>query len=227
MRTRTAAILEAAVREFIATGEPVSSAQLYDTYDFGIKPAMIRLELTELEDAGYLEQPHHSAGRVPGDRGYAFYADRVRHAVPPTTSPLPALAAFVADESWDALAAYVARQLGAFTVCGSPAAWHKEGLEQLVRHLDWGDDRTELVRVMRDVERIDDRLDTWQTDVSSDITVFVGRRSPLYSSHQLAALAARYGTRDRPITIVAIGPRRIDYEKSVALFRQLETLLSS
>ena len=67
MTDRTAQILEAAIQEFINTGEPVSSGLLYDRYDFGIKPAMIRLELDELEDGGYLEQPHHSAGRVPTD----------------------------------------------------------------------------------------------------------------------------------------------------------------
>ena len=49
MTDRTAQILEAAIQEYINTGDPVSSGLLYDRYDFGIKPAMIRLELDELE----------------------------------------------------------------------------------------------------------------------------------------------------------------------------------
>src|SRR5271154_4818296 len=76
MNDRTSQILEAAIQEFIHTGEPVSSGWLYKQYDFGIKPAMIRLELGSLEDGGYLEQPYHSAGRVPTDTGYEFYAAR-------------------------------------------------------------------------------------------------------------------------------------------------------
>ena len=55
MTQRSAQILEAAIQEFIMAGEPVSSGLLYDRYDFGIKPAMIRLELDDLEDAGYLD----------------------------------------------------------------------------------------------------------------------------------------------------------------------------
>src|SRR5271155_5233346 len=76
MNDRASQILEAAIQEFIDTGEPVSSGWLYNKYDFGIKPAMIRLELDALEDSGYLEQPYHSAGRVPTDEGYEFYVER-------------------------------------------------------------------------------------------------------------------------------------------------------
>ena len=69
-------ILQAVIQGFIDTKEPISSGWLYDQYDFGIKPAMIRLELDALENDGYLEQPHHSAGRVPTDEGYELF---VRH----------------------------------------------------------------------------------------------------------------------------------------------------
>ena len=82
MNERTAQILEAAIQGFINTGEPVSSGWLFDHYDFGIKPAMIRLELDKLEDDGYLEQPHHSAGRVPTDVGYEFFAKQLLSTVP-------------------------------------------------------------------------------------------------------------------------------------------------
>ena len=70
-------ILEAVIQGFIDTKEPVSSGWLYDQYDFGIKPAMIRLELDTLEDEGYLEQPYHSAGRIPTDAGYELFVSRL------------------------------------------------------------------------------------------------------------------------------------------------------
>src|SRR5690242_2022694 len=74
---RSFEILEAAIREFITTGDPVSSSLLYKRHNFGIRPAMIRAELSELAERGYLEQPYHSAGRVPSNRGYEFFAERV------------------------------------------------------------------------------------------------------------------------------------------------------
>ena len=66
-------ILQAVIQGFIDTKEPVSSGWLYNKYDFGIKPAMIRLELDALTQGGYLEQPYHSAGRVPSDAGYEAF----------------------------------------------------------------------------------------------------------------------------------------------------------
>src|SRR3989338_11101168 len=77
LEERSSDILAAAIKEFIETGEPVSSGWLFDRYDFGIKPAMIRWILKDLDDAGYLAQPNYSAGRIPSDRGYEFYASYV------------------------------------------------------------------------------------------------------------------------------------------------------
>lgn len=74
---RAERILESTIQGFIDTGEPISSGWLYHRYNFGIRPAMIRLELERLAEEGFLEQPYHSAGRVPSDRGYEFFAERV------------------------------------------------------------------------------------------------------------------------------------------------------
>ena len=77
MNERRAIILEAVLKEFIRSGRPVSSGQLFEEYDFDIKPAAIRLELSELADEGYLSKLYHSAGRVPTDRGYEFFVERI------------------------------------------------------------------------------------------------------------------------------------------------------
>src|SRR5271155_1446284 len=89
MNDRTSQILEAAIQEFIDTGEPVSSGWLYEKYDFGIKPAMIRLELDTLEENGYLEKPHHAAGRVPTNAGYEFFVKGMLEKSIPGTRQAP------------------------------------------------------------------------------------------------------------------------------------------
>ncbi|HEV2038054.1 MAG TPA: heat-inducible transcriptional repressor HrcA, partial [Candidatus Eremiobacteraceae bacterium] len=58
-------------------GEPVGSATLTQKYNLGISPATVRAELASLDDEGYLDQPHTSAGRIPSDRGYRYYVDRL------------------------------------------------------------------------------------------------------------------------------------------------------
>jgi heat-inducible transcriptional repressor len=74
---RKAFILATVVYEYIATAEPVGSNTLNQKYNLGVSSATIRNELAELEAAGYLIQPHTSAGRIPSDAGYRTYVDRL------------------------------------------------------------------------------------------------------------------------------------------------------
>lgn len=68
-------VLRVVVEEFISKGEPVGSSQLTRRGDFEVSPATMRNVLAELEELGYLEKPHTSAGRVPTDQGYRFFVD--------------------------------------------------------------------------------------------------------------------------------------------------------
>ncbi len=70
-------ILTTVVTQYIATGEPVGSRTVVVRGAFGLSSATIRNVLAELEDQGYVRQPHTSAGRVPTDRGYRSYVDRL------------------------------------------------------------------------------------------------------------------------------------------------------
>src|SRR5215510_7904645 len=68
-------ILRLIVRSYITTGEPVGSRTLSKVIDFRLSPATIRNVMSDLEEAGFLVQPHTSAGRVPTDKGYRYYVD--------------------------------------------------------------------------------------------------------------------------------------------------------
>jgi heat-inducible transcriptional repressor len=70
-------ILTAIVETFISTGEPVGSRTLARSNREGLSPASIRNVMAELSDAGYLEQPHTSAGRVPTTEGYRYYVEQI------------------------------------------------------------------------------------------------------------------------------------------------------
>jgi heat-inducible transcriptional repressor len=72
---RSRRVLAALVREYIASGEPVPSSILAGAAGVGVSSATVRNILARLEDEGYLQQPHTSAGRIPTDRGYRFYVD--------------------------------------------------------------------------------------------------------------------------------------------------------
>ncbi|MFZ5826630.1 MAG: heat-inducible transcriptional repressor HrcA [Bacillota bacterium] len=75
MDDRKSKVLQAIIEDYVATAEPVGSRTIARKYNLGVSPATIRNEMSDLEELGYLEQPHTSAGRVPSDRGYRYYVD--------------------------------------------------------------------------------------------------------------------------------------------------------
>ena len=72
---RSKRILATLVREYIASGEPVPSSLLVNAAGLGVSSATVRNIVARLEEEGYLQQPHTSAGRIPTDKGYRFYVD--------------------------------------------------------------------------------------------------------------------------------------------------------
>ena len=74
---RKQVILKAVVTDYVQTAEPVGSHTLVTRYQLGVKSATIRNEMAELSELGYLRQPHTSAGRIPSDRGYRLFVDKL------------------------------------------------------------------------------------------------------------------------------------------------------
>lgn len=68
-------ILRYIIQQFILTAAPVGSRNIAKRYELGISPATIRNIMADLEESGYIDHPHTSAGRVPTDKGYRFYVD--------------------------------------------------------------------------------------------------------------------------------------------------------
>src|SRR5919112_3998656 len=84
---RSRRLLATLVREYIETGEPVSSQVLARASGLGVSSATVRNVLAQLEDSGYVHQPHTSAGRVPTDRGYRVFVDLLLEGRRPTRPP--------------------------------------------------------------------------------------------------------------------------------------------
>ena len=74
---RKITILKAIIKTYLETGEPVGSRTISKFTDLKLSSATIRNEMSDLEDMGYIIQPHTSAGRIPSDKGYRFYVDQI------------------------------------------------------------------------------------------------------------------------------------------------------
>ena len=80
LNERKLKILEAIISNYLDTAEPVGSRTISKSYNLGVSPATIRNEMSDLEDLGFIMQPHTSAGRIPSDKGYRLYVDMLMNA---------------------------------------------------------------------------------------------------------------------------------------------------
>ncbi|HQY33344.1 heat-inducible transcriptional repressor HrcA [Actinotalea sp.] len=93
-------VLRAIVQDYVLTHEPVGSRVLVERHALGVSPATIRNDMAALEDAGYIAQPHTSAGRVPTDKGYRLFVDRLAEVKPLSAPERRAIGTFL-DEAVD------------------------------------------------------------------------------------------------------------------------------
>ncbi|MCD8036567.1 MAG: heat-inducible transcriptional repressor HrcA [Clostridiales bacterium] len=77
LNDRKVRILQAIIKDYIDTAEPVGSRTIAKKYNLGVSSATIRNEMSDLEEMGLIVQPHASSGRVPSDKGYRFYVDSI------------------------------------------------------------------------------------------------------------------------------------------------------
>jgi len=95
MDARRLNVLRAIVEDYVSTREPVGSRNLVERHNLGVSPATIRNDMAALEEAGYIAQPHTSAGRVPTDAGYRLFVDQLARIKPLSPAERRAISALL------------------------------------------------------------------------------------------------------------------------------------
>jgi transcriptional regulator of heat shock response len=239
MNSRTATVLDTALRSYIASGEPVSSKRLSEEYDFGVRSATIRNELNRLTAEGYLSQPHVSSGRVPTDKGYKFFVRRIlgeiadeARAPRSTAANIIEVGAELCRGSFDCAVADLAEQLSTLFV-GYGAAdrfCYKRGFAELVARfteLAFEDAIRVVNEIAEDFERLDERIEFFSGAIMNNAqpAVFIGR-SPITRSRHLSVIADSFSWDGQSFMLAAIGPKCMDYERGIGFFVELKRLLT-
>jgi heat-inducible transcriptional repressor len=92
---RKLAVLRAIVEDYVSTEEPVGSRALVERHQLGVSPATVRNDMAALEEEGFITQPHTSAGRVPTDKGYRLFVDRLTTVKPMSAAEKRAISTFL------------------------------------------------------------------------------------------------------------------------------------
>jgi heat-inducible transcriptional repressor len=113
---RKLTVLRAIVEDYVSTTEPVGSKTLVDRHHFDVSPATIRNDMAVLEEQGFIAQPHTSAGRIPTDKGYRLFVDRLSGVKPLSVAERRAIETFLAGAySLDDVVARTVRLLSQLT----------------------------------------------------------------------------------------------------------------
>jgi heat-inducible transcriptional repressor len=95
MDDRKLDVLRAIVSDYVSSQEPVGSKSLVERHDLGVSPATVRNDMAALEEEGYIMQPHTSAGRIPTDKGYRLFVDRLGSLKPLSVAEQRAIQTFL------------------------------------------------------------------------------------------------------------------------------------
>src|SRR5207248_11211951 len=88
-------VLRAIVADYVSNQEPVGSKTIVERHNLGVSSATVRNDMATLEEEGYITQPHTSAGRIPTDKGYRLFVDRLSEIKPLSTAERRAITTFL------------------------------------------------------------------------------------------------------------------------------------
>lgn len=229
-------ILNAIVSEYVETAEPVSSVTIVNKYNAGCSSATVRSEMADLEEMGYLDKPHTSAGRIPSGRGYRFYVDSM---IPEKPSDFPGAKlrrAFLSqlsekDDVIEKASEFISGVTN-YTVFASDAASdmprrvYTGGVVNIFNHPEYKN----LEKARRLISFIDsrDRIFRVLTDEWGDggLRIMIGDENTCEELKDCSVLISHYRTGSgRNGGLGIIGPTRMHYAKAVASLRAMTDMI--
>lgn len=227
LETRKEQLLSFVVREHSRTAQPVASEAVREKAGLELSPATIRNEMAALEKAGYLSQPHTSAGRVPTESGYRYYIQNCMEDKNVARDVGAFTQTIGSGEDNQARLKRLARELaseireGVF-VGFAPQSTFYTGLAYLFEQPEF-----ESVNLVRNLSEIIDNLDRIVAnlfeEVRPGVRVYVGSENPFGENCGTVLLCS--GS-DQPMMGV-LGPMRMDYERTVAMMKEIERLMAN
>lgn len=223
--SRKETLLKLTVRRYVKTAEPVGSSWLAEESGLDVSPATIRNELAELEEGGYLVQPHTSAGRIPGELGYRYYVAHFLERKKPTKVALESFQEALEgaeEESGQlrlAAKALAAEAHAAALVGFGPRDVYYTGLTNLFSQPEFR--QLALVTSMsRVLDHLDEVMQRIFPAVQNDVRVLIGSENPF--GVECGSLLIRV---PKGGIIGLLGPMRMDYDGGMSLLETVREML--
>jgi len=233
---RQKGILEKLIEGYVKTAEPVSSGALAKKHNFGVKPAMLRIEMEKLEKAGYLSQPFVSAGRIPTDKAYRFFVNNLLQnkkqggGYQQSTEKIQRFTGAKEDRPKAAqeLTKIISELTSSLVLSYLPEEnlFFKEGWSQIIREPEFEDNHV--------FECFAKMIDSWEKDIipemdfSGEIKIFIGKENPSQKSQDFSTIAGNLSLPDKERGVMAIfGPKRMAYNKNIDIINSIINIFSN
>ena len=231
MDSRYEKLLRSLVIEYIATAQPVGSVHLQEVARLNLSPATIRNMLRILEEEGYIEQPHTSAGRIPTDKGYRWYVNHliVRDI---TQRRLEALASRYYEmrgenDSVRPAAKMLSELAKTLAVSGllDKDDIHEAGLSRLF-DLPEGTNVEAVKEATAIADDIDNQIKTIVDDAREGVAVYIGSENPGVRANHTSVLARTVMLpTGQEAVLLLVGPKRMPYERHMPLLEAMATIM--
>jgi transcriptional regulator of heat shock response len=229
-------LLSVVVKEFTETAVPVGSKHIVKEYGFDLSPATIRSEMNDLEDAGYLFQPHTSAGRIPTDKGYRYFVEEIMPDKELSKAEQKKLQAELLklkakNTRLERPAAKVLSGLsGNLAISGviGKDEFYDFGMRELLDEPEFRE-MDDLCRLAETLDYIDERVDQFVGKLKdNEVKIYIGKENPIKEISNCSMMVTPYKTKTGEKGILAlIGPKRMKYAKNKSLIQYMKKLLGS
>lgn len=236
MTLRQEQILGIIIKEYTKTAEPVSSSLLCGKSDLAVSPATVRTEMVELENMGYLQQPHTSAGRVPTNKAYRYFVDNLlqlkdRNLTPKEKKYIKSEIKSAADDPHlisQQVAKTIANVSDGFALSGiiDTGEFYKVGFSSLFEMPEF-QEYERILRITSIFDRFEMHLDSIIEEMfDEDFGVLIGRENPIRDIYDETVIVAQYPLpQGHSGAAFMIGPTRMRYDKNIALMKYISEFM--
>lgn len=228
-------VLQAIIKHFIQTAEPVGSNTIIVSYQFHVSPATIRNDMMALEEQGYISQPHTSAGRVPTDKGYRMFVDEMVDLPKARKEAIAALnilqleykAERVREDLYDALSLLTrATNCVSFATTPDNPRTFFLGMSNVLRQPEFAHDTVRASEVIEVLEQGDNFIRTLNSlEITDEIRTFIGEENILPQVQSLSIIVTKYYKNGFHGYIGILGPKRMNYAYNIVLLEEIRKIL--
>lgn len=235
MIDRQKQLLSAIVELYTKTAVPVGSQALLEHYDFGVSSATLRNDMVALEEAGYLYQPHVSAGRIPTDAGYRIYVEEMMGDQDLSRKDQRRLQKelLTLKAKHTRLGRSTAKLLSALSgnlaVSGivDKDEYYDFGMRELIDNPEF-QEMDELCQLVETLDSLDEKVDGIMLQLKDGETrIFIGSENPIAGINNCSMIVAPYETGEGRGMLAIIGPKRMDYAKNKSLIEYMRKMLGT